>query len=228
MSELQNFRSKYGTHKALIENLYIIALTDTYYRIQEIESIWNYTENEIRNEIQKDFKYNNTLISDYINNETITFNSESQTISKQSNIVRTDIKLFCAFFRKSFVIECKKFNPYNNDYIHGHYNSQKQIYEYNGIERFTERKYAENDKYAGMIGFICSGKIENIVKNLKSKVEQFNLSNNSKKLLSKKCVDWKHSFQSKHIRNDKSEIQIYHLFIDLRNKRTQKIEKMLN
>jgi len=217
MSEMKDFRKKYKSHKLLIDKLYLVALIDSYYRLKYLCDIRNFSENEIRNEIQKDFEYNNGIITDYINQETITFNSEAQIITKENDVHRTDIKLFCAFFRKSFVVECKKFNPFNNDYIEGHFDKNKNRYIYNGIERFTEQIYAKNDNYAGMIGFVCSGDIGVIVKKLKSKIQNFKLVIDSEELLETKCVDWEFSFQSKHIRKDNTEIHLYHLFLNLIN-----------
>ena len=209
VSEMIFFRTKYKTFKIVIEELYLIALTDSYERLIHIQGIYLLSENKIRNKIQFDFEHNNELISEYIQNETITFNSESQIVTEE-NKFRTDIKLFCCWYRKSFIFECKKFNPHNYYYIKGRFNK----HEYNGIERFTESIYAENDKYAGMIGFVCSGNIITIIENLKPKVREFRLVANSDNLLDNKCADWKFSFQSKHMRKNNTEIHLYHLFLD--------------
>ena len=217
VSEMIFFRTKFKTFKILIEELYLIAFTDSYKRLIHIQDINFLSENKIRNALQYDIEHNNNIITDYINNETITFNSESQIV-RENEIYRTDIKLFCSWFRRSFIIECKKFNPYNNDYIHGYFNNVKNKYECNGIERFTERIYAEKDKYAGMIGFVCSGDVSKIVNNLKPKVKAFYFATDSEDLLDKKCVDWEFSFQSKHIRSNNTEFFLYHIFFDFTNK----------
>lgn len=215
VSEMISFRTKYRTFKIVIEELYLIALTDSYERLIHIPEINLLSENKIRNIIQYDFEHKSEIIMEYINNETITFNSESQIITEE-NTFRTDIKLYCRWYGKSFVFECKKFNPYNNDYIKGHYDKKKEKDVYNGIERFTERIYAEKDKFSGMIGFICSGEITQTIENLKTKVRTFCFVSESESeyLLNSKCVDWEFSFQSKHIRIDDSIIHLYHLFFD--------------
>lgn len=211
---MRTFRTKYSTFKSVIENLYLIALTDSYERLIRIQEINLLSENKIRNKIQYDFEHNNKKITKYINDGTITFNSESQIVTEE-NVYRTDIKLYCCYHKLHlFIIECKKFNPYNNDYIHGHFNKEKSKYEYNGIERFTERIYAENEEFAGMIGFICSGDIDKIIKNLKLKVRNYKLVDNSEQLLDQKYVNWEYSFQSKHIRSNDTEILLYHLFFN--------------
>ncbi len=226
VSEMIFFRTKFKSFQILIEELFLIALTDSYERLIHIQDINLLSENKIRNELQYDIEHNNNIITDYINNETITFNSEPQIV-KENEIYRTDIKLFCSWFRRSFIIECKKFNPYNNDYIQGHFNKEKNKHEYNGIERFTERIYAEKDEYAGMLGFICTGDINIRFKDLKAKVRNYKLANNSEKLLNQKSVNWEFSFQSKHIKNNDSEIHLYHLLFDFRSKRNKKIDSML-
>ncbi|TAF63740.1 MAG: hypothetical protein EAZ55_12800, partial [Cytophagales bacterium] len=85
-----------------------------------------------------------------------------------------------------------------------------------GLQRFIELKYAERDNFAGMLGFIIAGKPENIVKNLKKKVRSFHPAPDIEAWLSKKCLDQPLSFQSKHLRNNDTEIHIFHLFFDVR------------
>ncbi|MBC8385857.1 MAG: hypothetical protein H8E57_10120 [Candidatus Cloacimonetes bacterium] len=214
VSEMLSFRTKFETLKIVIEELYLIALTDSYKRLTHIPEINLLSENKIRNKIQYDFEHNNKHISEYIQNETITFNSESQIVTEENETYRTDIKLYCRWYGRSFVFECKKFNPSNYGYIKGHYDKEKGKFVYNGIERFTELIYAEKDRYAGMIGFVCSGKIDKIIQNLKPKIINFKLVKNSKDLLDRKCVNWKFSFQSIHNRENNTEIHLYHLFFD--------------
>ena len=227
ISAMRTFMTKYSTFKSVIENLYLIALTDSYERLICIQEINLLSENKIRNKIQYDFEHYNKKITEYINEGTITFNSESQIVLK-NDVYRTDIKLYCCNYKRDlFIIECKKFNPKNYDYIQGSFNKKNNKYEYNGIERFTELIYARNDKYAGMIGFICSGDIITTIENLKRKVKEFRLVNDSDNLLNKKCADWEFSFQSKHIRIDYSTILLYHLFFDFRSERNKKINLML-
>lgn len=214
ISTMRTFRTKYSTFKSVIENLYLIALTNSYKRLINIPEINLLSENKIRNKFQYDFEHNNNIITKYINDGTITFNSESQIVTEE-NVYRTDIKFYCCYYKiHLFIIECKKFNPNNYDYIEGHFNKEKNKHEYNGIERFTERIYAEKDEYAGMIGFVCSGKIEKIFQNLKPKVKNFKIVKNSENLLDTQCANWDYSFQSKHIRIDYSTILLYHLFFD--------------
>jgi len=68
------------------------------------------------------------------------------------------------------------------------------------LQRFIDMKYAANDDFARMLGFIIAGNPEEIIK----------------KLLNKKCLEQNLSFQSKHIKTNNTEIHILHLFFDLR------------
>jgi len=125
--------------------------------------------------------------------------------------------LFCAWYRKQFIIECKRLRSANQVYIKGRYNKTKEKYEVNGIERYIKLTYAKNDEYAGMMGFIIQGNPENIVKKPSHKVKSFHPSDEMEQLLKQECADWKLSFQSKHIRVNGKAIHLYHLFFDFVN-----------
>lgn len=213
MTAFKGFRAKYSSHKEVIEQLYLKAFINSFERIKDIENINTLIENQIRDKFQYDFEHNNPLITEYINNQTITFNSESQIITEDDKY-RTDIKLFCAWYRKQFIVECKRLKSAHKDYVEGRYNKEKNKYQVNGIERFVTATYAKNDDYAGLIGFIINKNPDKIVKRLKSKIIAFHPATNIEFLLKQKCVDWDLSFQSKHIRTNTTEIHLYHLFFD--------------
>jgi len=211
--EIQGFRSKYSSHKEVIEKLYLKAFINAFERIKHIEGISTFSENTIRDKFQYDFEHSNPLITKYISNQTITFNSESQIIEKQEKY-RTDIKLFCAWYREHFVIECKLLRSASQVYIKGRYNKVEEKYEVNGIERFITLTYSKNDDYAGMLGFIIKGNSGRIVNSLKHKVKDFRPSDEIDQFIDQKCVEWELSFQSTHIRINKTKIHLYHLFFD--------------
>ncbi len=213
--EIQGFVSKYASHKEVIEALYLIAFINAFDRVKAIEGIATLSENEIRDKFQYDFEHHNSVITEYLENQTITFDSESQIIEEHEKY-RTDIKLFCAWYRKQFVIECKLLRFASQVYIQGKYNKSKEKYEVNGIERYITLTYAKDDEYAGMMGFIIQGNPEKIVKKLSHKVKSFHPSNEME-LLKQECADWKLSFQSKHIRVNDKAIHLYHLFFDFVN-----------
>lgn len=111
-------------------------------------------------------------------------------------------------------MECKLLRSASQVYIKGRYNKTAGKYEVNGIERFTTLTYAQEDAYAGMMGFVIKGIPEKIVSKLKRKVRNFYPADRIEELLQQKCAGWELSFQSKHIRTDNTEIHLYHLFFD--------------
>lgn len=213
---MKTFRSKYKTYKDVIEILYLPSLIDSYARVKGLKDIKDKSENEIRNYFELDLTKKNNIIKLYINNQTITLNSESQIIT-ENNVFRTDIKLFCCWYRKTFIIECKKLTGKNNStYIKGAYDTTKGYYEVNGLERFTTSTYASNDDFAGMIAFVTSGNCQDTTDRIKSKVEVFEFHTPSKTLLTQLCYSWQYSFQSKHRRKGKTPIHVYHLFFEFK------------
>ena len=66
-----------------------------------------------------------------------------------------------------------------------------------------------------MVGFIVTGKIENIVLDMKGKVKDYHFAHGYEFLLNRFCDNCQTSFQSKHVRkNSLGDIHIYHLFLD--------------
>lgn len=213
--EIHGFTARYSSHKEVIEKLYLKAFINSFERLRSIKGINSFKENDIRDRFQYDFENSNPVIIKYIANRTITFNSESQIIEEHEKY-RTDIKLFCAWYREHFVIECKLLRFASQVYIKGRYDKNKCKYEVNGIERFVTLTYSKHDQYAGMLGFIIKGIPERIIENLKTKVSPFYPSHEMQSLLNQKCGGWALSFQSKHLRQDDRPIHLYHLFFDFR------------
>ena len=191
---------KYSSQKEIIEKLYLNGIIKSYKNIKQTEENCKLKENEIRNKFIYDFKYHNTDFEKLINNKILYFTSENQIIKKDGNF-RTDIEFIISSYGL-FTIECKKLHSAESRYIN------------EGISRFTDLNYSENEDYAGMIGFVCSGYITKILINLKPKVRAFCFATDFDNLLNKKSADWEFSFQPKHIRIDYSSIHLYHLFFD--------------
>lgn len=82
-TEIHGFVSKYSSLQEVIETLYLKAFVDAYGRIKQIEGIHTLSENKIRDKFQYDFEHSNPIITEYIANETITFNSEAQIIKER-------------------------------------------------------------------------------------------------------------------------------------------------
>lgn len=214
--KLDNFISKYPTVKALTEELYVMAIIEAYHWIHNNDSIEGLKENEIRNKFTHHFKHYNSLLNGYINNYTIVLTKENEIYTKDE-IQRTDIELISPGHENKFVVECKRLTSAETRYVHGK-TKEKGGYEIDGMEKFIELIYSENDQYAGMISFIIQGHPKKIVNKLKLKVEIFHPSNDIIFLLEQKCTDWELSFQSKHICKNNKEIHLYHLFFDFVSK----------
>ena len=203
--QFQRLTLKYSTQKDIIEKLYLNGIIKSYNNIYQTEGNCELKENEIKNKFIYDFKYHNTDFEKLINNKILYFTSENQTIKEDGSIYSTDIEFIISSFGL-FTIECKKLKSAESRYIN------------DGISRFTDLKYSKKENYAGMIGFVCAGDIKKIINNLKPKIQNFNFVATSYQLLNTRCVDCEFSFQSKHIRNDHSEIHLYHLFFDFTEK----------
>lgn len=202
MKRVIRFNTKYRTQKDVIEGLYIKAIIDSYPRIKTIPNIHHLSEPKIRNKLVYDLENKNDLLKNWINERIIQLSTEGQII-KEKDIFKTDIVFFVSGFG-NFVIECKKLS------------SAEQKYISDGIRRFTDLEYAQNDKFAGMMGFVVRrNKLSTILLKLAKKVKAFNFDSAFEYLLQHKCAGWNPSFQSKHIRRNNSMIHIYHLFFAL-------------
>ena len=85
------FKERFRTTEALIENLYLQAIVEAYGRIKLGKGVEKLKENDIRNLFIADFKYQNTLLKSYIENKVITFTAENQSYTQNLN-QRTDIE----------------------------------------------------------------------------------------------------------------------------------------
>lgn len=186
------FKSK----EDLIENLYLKAFIDTYKRIKRI----SIKEEEIRDQFVRDFEWVNGHTKNLIQQQILILTWERWMNVSEDEKSRADISLSMSGFE--FIIECKRLEFADIKYINS------------GIKRFVELKYAKNDTCAGMIGFVIAGNIEKICNNLKPKVREFHFASKNEHLLQVNCLNWQHSFQSKHNRINKTHIHIYHLFFD--------------
>lgn len=189
-----NYKSK----KDLYENLYIKAIVNAYRRINKSAAL----ENEIRDRFILDLEKENKLTRDLIQNEILQLDFERPHFVSPTEKRRTDIVFFISGFGR-FTIECKRLFKES---------SKNEKYIDEGLKRFIELKYSSKESYAGMIGFIISGDILTTMHNLNVKVKNYHFVLSENNLLTKKCVDWKYSYQSKHNRLNNTKIHIYHLF----------------
>lgn len=203
--------TKYPSTKALIEQLYLSGIIESYPRIKAIPNIESFLENEIRNEFVRDFKKSNSLLKGFIQNKTIALTAENQVYTSDLT-QRTDIEFISASHSHKFVVEFKRLSSAEGRYLSGR--EIGEIYKADGLEKFIHLIYSEGDDEAAMISFVVKGKPEKIALKLKGRVKSFCPVSGIDELLKLRCVNWEVSFQSKHIRNDHTSILIYHLFLD--------------
>lgn len=96
----------------------------------------------------------------------------------------------------------------------------KKYYDDGGMFRFLSNKYAENQPFGGMLAFIKGTDIIKIETNLKDKIKELKISddtgtygqltnNNS---INTTVQNFDNSFKTNHIRKDGTSIDLYHLF----------------
>lgn len=104
-----------------------------------------------------------------------------------------------------FTIECKRLDL-----------SAKKINYYinEGICRFVRGKYSKSTSFACMVGFVEKGKPSDIVSKLNLKLENFKKYNLEKLNYKNLCLNFTHSYKSKHKRVNYGDIDLYHLIFD--------------
>jgi len=188
----------YDDTEDLIENFVLSSIIDTFSRIKTKEHL----EEKIRDLIVKDLENTNPKMTPMLKDKTFNLSPERWQNTPDEGKARTDLHFSMSGFE--FVLECKTLKSAETKYLE------------KGLKRFIELRYAANDDFAGMLGFIIAGNPEEIVKKLKEKVKEFHPASNIEILLEKKCLEQELSFQSKHTRTNNTEIHIFHLFFDLR------------
>ncbi|MBK8566081.1 MAG: hypothetical protein IPN76_22745 [Saprospiraceae bacterium] len=206
------FVVKFPDTQTLIERLYLAAILDAYTRIRAISGIVGLMENKIRNEVVRDFKFNNPIIKEYFQSKTIYLASENQA-NTASLEQRTDLEIHSGHHQHNFVIECKNLTHAENRYVQGRIKNGE--YRHDGLEKFVDLTYAETDDEGAMLSFIVNGTPTLIVSTLNQKVQAFKPSSDCANLSLQKCVEWDLSFQSSHICTNGKVFRLYHLFYDL-------------
>ncbi len=211
----QNIRrhlSKFPDVQTLIEQLYLAAIVDAYPRIRAISGISGFRENDIRNEVVRDFKFSNPVISSYFQNKIIYLASENQANTATLE-QRTDLEIASNIHGHVFVIECKNLTAAETRYVHGR--TVNGTYLHDGLEKFINLAYAETDDEGAMLSFIVGGNPSAIVNSLNTKVQAFYPSPTCVYLSNQQCIGWGLSFQSSHNCSNGKTFRLYHLFYDL-------------
>jgi hypothetical protein len=184
----------YQSKQDLIENLFIKSIYDTYNRVDKNVGF----ENDIRDRFIYDFYHNSTLLKGLINKNILFVNWERWVFKSKIDIGRTDLSFSISGIE--FIIECKRLKNASPKYIS------------DGLNRFINKEYSENESHAGMIGFVIEGDIKNICLSLMEKCKQENYIES--KFTSSKVNDSETSFYTTHNREGTDEINIYHLFLE--------------
>ncbi len=184
----------YKSKQDLIENLFIKSIYDTYNRIDKNDGI----ENDIRDRFIYDFYHTSTLLKGLINKNILFVNWEKWVFKNVEDLGRTDLSFAISGFE--FIIECKRVKNSNPKYIG------------DGLIRFINKEYSENESFAGMIGFVVEGDIKRVCSSLMEKCMQENYIESEFTHLK---VDYAEtSFNTTHKREGIVEINIYHLFFE--------------
>ena len=206
------FVAKFPDVQTLIEQLYLAAIVDAYSRIRIIPGIGGLKENKIRNEVVRDFHFNNPVISSYFQSKIIYLAAENQANTSTLE-QRTDLEIHSGHHQHNFVIECKNLTHAETRYVHGRI--KDGIYKHEGLEKFIDLAYAETDNEGAMLSFIVSGTPTSIVSTLNKKVQKFRPSSDCVHLSTQNCIGWSLSFQSSHICSNGKIFRLYHLFYEL-------------
>ena len=112
----------YSSRQDIIENLYIVALKNSYKRLNK--NIGN--ENEIRDRFRDDLYFNpDSELKNWLQIDVIYLDWENWTFAADKSLGRTDIIFKFSGFK--FIIECKRLKYADKEYID------------EGIERFIWR-----------------------------------------------------------------------------------------
>ncbi len=177
----------YDNDEDFINNLILKSIIDAFSKIIIDTSL----EEQIRDILVRTLETKNEEIKELLNAKFLFLDTERRKNISDTEKVRTDISFSTSGFE--FVLECKTLK----------FASKKYLEE--GLQRFIDLKYAANDNFAGMLGFIIAGNPENIVRNLKKKVKTFHPAEDITQWLDKKCLEQNLSFQSKHIRSNETK-----------------------
>jgi len=142
------------------------------------------------------------LLKGLINKNILFVNWEKWVFKNENDLGRTDLSFAISGFE--FIIECKRLKNASSQYIN------------EGLYRFINKDYSENETYAGMMGFVVAGDIKIICSSLKDKCQQESYFDND--FVHSKADKSDVSFVSSHNRQGTNEINIYHLFFEFKIK----------
>lgn len=184
----------YKSKQDLIENLFIRSIYDSYSRINKNIGV----ENDIRDRFIFDFYHESALLKGLINKNILFVNWERWVFKNEDDLGRTDLSF--ALSGIEFIVECKRLKSASSHYID------------EGLYRFINKDYSENESHAGMMGFVIEGAIKSICSILKEKCKQESFCENNFAISEKNNAQ--NSFVTSHFREGTVAINVYHLFFE--------------
>lgn len=190
--------SKFGytSVESFVENFYLKAVIDSYQRLDKSISV----ENDIRDRFIFDFYNVSPILKGWLQLKILHVNWERWVLKNDTELGRADLSFELSGL--DFIVECKRLRNANPKYLD------------EGLKRFVHLEYAEDDEYAGMIGFIISGNKITICDELKTKCKSFYYTEND--FCNQRVEGWETSFKSCHNRTNDTNIKIFHLFFDFK------------
>lgn len=190
--------SKFGytSVESFVENFYLKAVIDSYQRLDKSISV----ENDIRDRFIFDFYNDSPILKGWLQLKILHVNWERWVLKNDTELGRADLSFELSGL--DFIVECKRLRNANPKYLD------------EGLKRFVHLEYAEDDEYAGMIGFIISGNKITICDELQTKCKSFYYAEND--FCNQRVEGWETSFKSCHNRTNDTNIKIFHLFFDFK------------
>ena len=195
---------KVTSKQDVYEKIYLRAVIESYAVINKSTGL----ENQIRDRLAWYLQKEHPFTSPLFQYEILDIVPERINLVTKTERSRADLCFHWSDWGR-FTFECKRLF---------HQPSKNKPYLDDGLIRFIEMKYTRTNQYAAMIGFVVSGKIDSIFETIANDTEKFHPSNPPQAIKTPINKYWKLSFTSFHERENKENIQIYHLLFEFTGK----------
>ena len=164
MANLSHYN--YGRDKILVtskadvyEKIYLRSIVESYNAIDRSIGL----ENEIRDRIAWHLQTEHPFISPLFQNEVLDIIPERVNLVTENKKSRSDICFSWSDWGR-FIVECKRLFQQP---------SKNKAYFDDGLIRFIDLRYAPTNQFAGMVGFIVTGKVDTIFNQVCKDSENF-------------------------------------------------------
>jgi len=191
---------KYREVKQLVFDFVLKPLVEAY-EIMKGENlrIVDYDENTITKKLVWYLK-NRTSIAGLYQRKTIVIVMRPKEQATIEETYEPDMKFFLGEVLW-MEIEAKRFYKGNN------WSTSEYLSDNDGVGRFLSGKYSKNETYGGMVGYVQSGNLQDVISSIKSGLMVKNCRQCQDVADVKKCL------VSIHYRLNDDDIEIYHLFL---------------